>query len=51
MSAFLKAGVPLNKISLFRDILEENAFRLGDRQSMQDYVPFILNEECLVFIV
>lgn len=39
VSAFLKAGVPLNKISLFHDILEEKAFRLGDRRSMQDYVP------------
>ena len=29
----------------FRDLLEENAFRLTDRRNMQDYVPFILKEE------
>ena len=45
VSAFLRAGVPLNKIGFFRDILEENAFRLSDRRNMQDYVPFVLNEE------
>jgi len=27
-SAFLKDGVPLNKIDCFRDLLEENALRL-----------------------
>lgn len=31
VTAFLKAGVPLNKINSFRDILEENAYRLTDR--------------------
>ena len=30
VSAFLKAGVPLNKIECFRDFLEENAHRLTD---------------------
>ena len=27
---FLSAGVPLNKIPLFRELLEENGFRLTD---------------------
>ena len=31
VTAFLKAGVPLNKIESFRDILEENAYRFTDR--------------------
>ena len=29
----------------FRDLLEENAFRLTDRCHVHDYVPFILKEE------
>ena len=45
ITAFLKAGVPLNKMESFRDLLEENAFRLTDRHHMHDYVPFILKEE------
>lgn len=42
---FLKAGVPLSKIELFRDLLEETAFRLTDRRFMMDLIPFILKEE------
>ena len=45
VTAFLRAGVPLRKIEAFREILEENAFRLTDRRNMHDYVPFILKEE------
>ena len=45
VSSFLKAGVPLSKMDSFRDLLEENAFRLTDRCNMQDYVLFILKEE------
>ena len=43
--AFPKAGMPLSKIESFRSILEENSFRLTDRRSMHDYVPFVLKEE------
>ena len=45
VSAFLMAGVPLNKIDCFRDLLEENALRLTDRRNMHDYISFILSEE------
>ena len=45
VSTFLKVGVPLSKMDSFRDLLEENAFRLTDRCNMQDYVPFIHKEE------
>ena len=45
VTAFLKAGVPLSKIGAFRELLEENAYRLTDRRSMLDYVPFILKDE------
>lgn len=45
VTAFLKAGVALNKLDSFRDILEDNAFRLSDRRNMHDYIPFILKEE------
>lgn len=33
VTSFLKAGVPLNKIDSFRDILEENAYHLTDRRN------------------
>ena len=42
---FLHCGVPLNKISEFRELLEENALRLTDRRHMSDMVPFILERE------
>jgi len=45
VSAFLKTGVPLNKIDCFIDFLEENALRLTDRRNMYDYIPFTLSEE------
>ena len=45
LSTFLKAGVPINKIDEFRDLLEEYAFRLVGRRPMSDLIPFILDEE------
>ena len=42
---FLSAGVALNKIPLFRELLEENGLRLTDRRRMSDLVPFILSQE------
>ena len=45
MKTFLRAGVPLNKISSFRNLLEENGYRLCDRRYMYDLLPFIVNEE------
>ena len=37
--------MPLNKVILFRDVLEENAFRLTDRSHMSNLIPFIWKEE------
>lgn len=45
LSTFLKAGVPLNKLPLFREILEENGQRLASRKPMADLIPFVLQEE------
>jgi len=45
VTAFLKSGVPLSKVESFRDLLEENAFRLTDRCNWLNYVPFILKKE------
>ena len=45
VKAFLQAGVPLSKLSIFRDLLEENGYRLSDRRFMFDLIPFILKEE------
>ena len=41
VKAFLKAGIPLSKIKILRELLEENAFRLSDDRGMFDLVPFI----------
>ena len=45
VSTFLKAGVPLNKLDVFQDLLEENGYRLAGRHPMSDLIPFILSEE------
>ena len=42
---FLRAEVPLRKFIHFRELLEENAFRLSDRRYMSDLIPFVLREE------
>ena len=44
-TAFLRAGVPFEKLEYFRELLEENAFRLVDKRYLLDLVPFILKEE------
>lgn len=45
LRTFLKAGVPMNKMDHFRDILEEAAVRLTDRSHLMNLLPFILDEE------
>ncbi len=43
--AFLRAGVPLSKLTHFRELLEEGGHRLTDTRHMLDMVPFILAQE------
>ena len=45
VKTFLTAGVPLNKIPAFRELLEENGYRLTDRRHLSDLIPFILAQE------
>ena len=45
VTAFLWAGVPLNKLDHFRDIQQESAYSLTDRRHMSDLVPIIFEEE------
>lgn len=45
VQTFMRAGVPLNKLNIFRSLLEENGFRLCDTRHLLDLVPFILSEE------
>ena len=45
VSTFLKAGVPMNKIDCFRNLLEETGLRLAGRRSMSDVIPFIHQAE------
>lgn len=44
-TAFLRAGVPFEKLEYFRELLEENASRLVDNRYLLDLVPFIFKEE------
>ena len=43
VTAFLQAGIPMNKISCFREILEENGYRLTDRSHMANHL--LLNKK------
>lgn len=42
---FLRAGVPFEKVCYFRELLEENAYRLVDKRHLLEIIPFILKEE------
>ena len=45
VKTFLRAGVPLNKVDMFRELLEESGIRLAGRRSLSDLVPFIRQQE------
>lgn len=45
VTTMLKAGVPLSKIDLFRDLLEEHAYALTSSTHLRQLIPFILQEE------
>ena len=45
VSTFLHAGIPLNKLDVFRELLEENGYRLTDKRNMFDLIPFIYKHE------
>ncbi len=47
LRTFLKAGVPLGKVHVdqFRELLEENAFRLSDSSNLRDLIPFVRKQE------
>ena len=44
MSTFLRAGVPMFKIDSFRELLEENSYRLAGSKPMSDLIPFVLGD-------
>ena len=41
----MQAGIALNKLSCFSDILEDNAYILGGRQSLAELIQFVLENE------
>ena len=45
LKTFLHAAVPLTKLSSFRDLPEENMFRLTNRRNMTGLVPYIVTQE------
>ena len=38
LKTFLRAAIPLAKLDVFRDLLEENVFRLTNRRHMSDFI-------------
>ena len=45
VTAFFKAGVPLNRLDCFHQILEESALRLTSCDNLRDYIPFVQQQE------
>ena len=45
VTAMLKARVPLSKVDLFRDLLEEYAYALMSSTNLRQLIPFIHQEE------
>ena len=46
LKAFLRAGIPLNKIGPLRELLEESGgYRLCDRRFLYDLIPFVVKQE------
>lgn len=45
VTAFLKAAIPLSKLHHFRDLLEQNAYRVADDRGMYDTIPLVLSGE------
>ena len=37
----LKAGVPISKIEVFRDVFEDHGYIVACRRTMTDNIPFI----------
>ena len=38
VSTFLHVGIPLNKLDVFRELLEENGYQLTDKRNMFDLI-------------
>lgn len=45
VTTFLRAGVPISKIDLFRPLFEDTGYRLAGRRTMSDLIPFIHQQE------
>ena len=45
VTTFLRAGVPVSKIDVFRPLLEDTGYRLAGRRTMSDFIPFIHQKE------
>lgn len=46
VTTFLKAGVSLNVLHHFQDLLEGQAYKLADQPVMHDWIPFVAQKEC-----
>lgn len=47
VTAFLIAGVPVNRVTCFQQILEESGYQLTDRSHVANLIPFVVEQERL----
>ena len=45
VTAFLRGGIPLNKMDSFQELLEENVTRLTGRRLLSGLIPFIRQDK------
>ena len=45
LTCFLKAGVPLNKMDCFRDLLQESSYRLSSSHHLAEMIPIVRQQE------
>ena len=45
LTAFMKAGIPINKIDSFQDLLMEDAYRLTSSQHLRELIPVVHLEQ------
>ena len=42
---FPRAGIPLHKLDLFRELFKETGYCLTDRRNIHDLIPFVFYQE------
>ena len=45
LKTFLKAGIPIEKADILRDLLEDNGYALTSSTHLRELIPFVLEQE------